>query len=94
MQDDPIYTVKVMDRQVKLSISISTSYSHPTTFTAFGGGAKVPSDYRPTNSVICFDNLGRNVQIAVRSDGNVERRTFGSSTPITSTLYSTVEWTI
>ena len=87
------YLCQVNGKNVFFYVRIGSSLSHPTTFTAFGGGAKVPSGYRPYGSVVVPCKSDYPLFVAVRTDGTVERRTFNSSQQ-TVGCYAFCEWTI
>ena len=90
--NDSGYLIKTKDNRVQFSLNVA-SVSFPTTFTAFGGGAKVPTDYRPSASVVVPCKSNYPLFVAVMTDGTVERRTFNSSQQ-TAGAYAFAEWTI
>ena len=87
------YLCQVNGKNVFFYVKIGSSLSHPTSFTAFGGGAKVPQGYRPNASVTENAYSNYNILVSVKADGTVERRSMTGSS-ITSTLYATFYWTI
>lgn len=90
--NDGNYVIKAKGDLVQFVINV-TSVSFPTSFTAFGAGAIVPTDYRPTASVVVPCKSNYPLFIAIRTDGTVERRTFNSSQQ-TAGAYAFAEWTI
>ena len=86
------YLIKTKDNRVQFTLNVS-SVNFPTTFTAFGGGAKVPTGYRPNLSVVVPCKSNYPLFVAVMTDGTVERRTFNSSQQ-TAGCYAFAEWTI
>ena len=86
------YLIRTKDNRVQFTLNVS-SVGFPTTFTAFGGGAKVPTDYRPTASVVVPCKSNYPLFVAIITDGTVERRTFNSSQQ-TAGAYAFAEWTI
>lgn len=86
------YLIKTKDNRVQFTLNVS-SVSFPTTFTAFGGGAKVPQGYRPNLSVVVPCKSNYPLFVAIMTDGTVERRTFNSSQQ-TAGAYAFAEWTI
>lgn len=91
--NDGTYYIRVKGDTVQFSITTSTSTSYPTSFTAFGGGAKVPDGYRPYASVVVPCKSDYPLFVAIRPDGTVERKTAASSSQ-TSGIYCFAEWTI
>ena len=90
--NDGGYFIRTKDNRVQFSLNVD-SVGFPTSFTAFGGGAKVPQGYRPYASVVVPCKSNHPLFVAVRNDGTVERRTFNSSQQ-TSGCYAFAEWTI
>lgn len=86
------YLIRTKDNRVQFTLNVS-SVSFPTSFTAFGGGAKVPTGYRPDLSVVVPCKSNYPLFVAVMTDGTVERRTFNSSQQ-TAGAYAFAEWTI
>lgn len=91
--NDGTYYIRTKRDTVQLVINTDTSTSFPTTFTAFGGGAKVPNDYRPYGSVVVPCKSNYSLFVAIRPDGTVERKTTAASSQ-TSGIYCFAEWTI
>ena len=91
--NDGTYNIRVKRDTVQLAINSDVSTSFPTTFTAFSGGSKVASGYRPANSVVVPCKSNYNLLVAVRPDGTVERKTMASSSQ-SAGVYCMAEWTI
>lgn len=90
--NDGNYLIRTKDNRVQFTINVA-SVSFPTTFTAFGVGAIVPTGYRPYGSVVVPCKSDYTLFVAVRNDGTVERRTSNSSQQ-TAGAYAFAEWTI
>lgn len=90
--NDGGYLIRTKDNCVQLTLNVA-SVSFPTSFTAFGGGAKVPTGYRPNASVVVPCKSNYPLFVAIMTDGTVERRTFNSSQQ-TAGAYAFAEWTI
>lgn len=86
------YLIRTKDNRVQFTLNVSSA-SFPTTFTAFGGGAKVPQGYRPDLAVVVPCKSNYPLFVAILTDGTVERRTFNSSQQ-TAGAYAIAEWTI
>ena len=91
--NDGTYYIRVKGDTVQFAINTSTSTSFPTTFTAFGGGAKVPEDYRPTWSIVVPCKSNYPLFVAILPDGTVERKTTASSSQ-SAGIYCFAEWNI
>ena len=89
---DGSYFIKAKGDLVQFALSVAST-SFPTTFTAFGGGAKVPEGYRPNATVVVPCKSDYPLFVAIMTDGTVERRTFNSSQQ-TAGCYAFCEWTI
>ena len=90
--NDSGYLIRTKDNRVQFSLNVD-SVGFPTSFTAFGGGAKVPQGYRPSASVVVPCKSNYPLFVAILPDGTVERRTFNSSQQ-TAGAYALAEWTI
>lgn len=90
--NDGGYFIRAKDNLVQFNLNVD-NITFPTSFTAFGGGAKVPTGYRPYASVVVPCKSNYTLFVAVRNDGTVERRTSNSSQQ-TAGCYAFCEWTI
>ena len=90
--NDNGYLIRTKDNRVQFSLNVD-SVAFPTSFTAFGGGAKVPTGYRPYASVVVPCKSDYPLFVAVRNDGTVERKT-ASTSQQTAGCYAFAEWTI
>ena len=91
--DDGTYYIRTKGDTVQFNINTTTTTNYPTSFTAFGGGAKVPEDYRPFTSVVVPCKSDYPLFVAIRPDGTVERKTTASSSQ-SAGIYCFAEWSI
>ncbi len=93
LSNDGVYNIRTDGETVQMYLSINSTTSFPTSWTAFGGGAKIPTGYRPYASVVVPNSATGNLLCAVKPDGTVERRTL-ASTSYSGYGYFFAEWKI
>ena len=91
--DEELYQLFVKKDRVLFILDLDTSTNFPSTFTDFGGGAKIPVGYRPLASLTAF-NIGNSRTVArIKPDGTVARRSLTGSA-INATGWFRWEYTI
>ena len=92
LSNDGVYNIRTDGETVQMNLTINTTTSFPTTWTAFGG-THIPEGYRPYSSVVIFNRANPNLLCSVKSDGTIERRTL-NSTNYSGYGYFFAEWKI
>lgn len=91
--DGEQYKLAVKKDRVLFSLDLNTPTNFPSTFTEFGGNAKIPVGYRPRASLTAVNVGNINTVALIEPDGTIARRSLTGS-EINATGWFRWEYTI